>query len=156
MDFNSCLKQVEEFNRLGGNFEDLSQAKLLSQVIVNKEEANELFTAVNESEGNEQILKETVDNLVTLFGVVSMLQKRGYNVIGAWDKVNKNNMTKFCDDSIQAEYSKLWYSNDNINISYHQDTQTGKFVLKDQNGKIRKKIGYEKCSVSEFTPNWSL
>lgn len=104
-----CVAGVAEFNVLAGNLEDITQEKLLSQARVVREEGNELYDAVFYEEGQEQILKEAVDVLVTIHGFVGMLQNLGYDVYRAWKEVNDNNMSKFPSDHTSARYSAFEY-----------------------------------------------
>jgi len=85
---------VKEFNNVIGNLNNVDEKKLIAQARCVLEEAKELHYAVTNNEGSEQLLKETVDVIVTIFGVVQQLQTLGYNVWDALDKVNKNNLTK--------------------------------------------------------------
>ena len=101
----NLVEGVVTFNAISGNLLDVNNSSLLAQSKVVLEEATELLQAVSEKEGDEQILKGTVDCLVTVFGMVAMLNRLGYDVSGAWQAVNGNNMTKFPTNHVEAIYA---------------------------------------------------
>ena len=146
-----CVLGVVEFNTLAGNFDDVSEENLIAQALVVREEADELFDAVNLKEGNTQILKECVDALATVHGFAAMLQRKGFDVVGAWKAVNENNMSKFVDSYETACYTKIGYEateGDGFYVAKAGD----KYCVKDINHKVRKPMGYKKISVAAFTP----
>lgn len=140
-----------EFNVLAGNLENISEENLLAQAKVVREEGIELFNAVANKEGPEQVLKEAIDVLVTIHGFVSMLQTKGYDVCGAWKEVNDNNLTKFPSDYVTAHYSQLAYLDDNVQVEVVKRSEDC-FVLKDDNNKVRKPIGYQKPNLKKYLP----
>ena len=140
-----------EFNALAGNLENITEESLIAQAKVVREEGIELFDAVDNKEGPEQILKEAIDVLVTIHGFVSMLQIKGYDVCGAWKDVNENNLSKFPKDYVTAHYSQLAYLDDSVQVEVIK-REEGCYVLKDDNGKIRKPIGYQKPNLKKYLP----
>lgn len=140
-----------EFNVLAGNLENISEENLLAQAKVVREEGIELFNAVANNEGSEQVLKEAVDVLVTIHGFVSMLQMKGYDVCGAWKEVNDNNLTKFPSDYVTAHYSQLAYLDDNVQVEVIKLPEDC-FMLKDDAGKVRKPLGYQKPNLKKYLP----
>jgi len=145
-----CVKGVYDFNNMCNNFDSVDYKKLLAQARVVKEEGEELFTAFLAHEGNAQVLKETVDVLVTITGMVGMLESIGYDVVGAWKVVNENNMTKACD-LVTAQYSKHFFE-ETTPVEIEYNTQFDKYLLRDALGKIRKPYNYQKVDVSMFCP----
>lgn len=147
------VEGVVTFNTISGNLLDVNSSSLLAQSKVVLEEATELLQAVEEKEGQEQILKETVDCLVTIFGMVAMLNRLGYDVAGAWRAVNENNMTKFPTDRIEAIYAADAIANEMGKVCsvFERD---GRYIIKDGNNKIRKPLGYQKVSVLQYTPDY--
>lgn len=150
LELEKCVLEVYEFNKLIGNTENVDRKKLLAQAKVNLEEAKELVDAL-ENESDEQVLKEAVDNLVTIHGFIQMLNSAKYNVFGAWGKVNANNMAKFLDDQTKAYYTKMAYEAQGKDVEVWQLT-CDKWGVFNKEGKLLKPIGYEKVSVKEFTP----
>ena len=152
LDMENCVLGVYEFNRLAGNYDNITKEKLLAQAKVVLEEAKELLQAIENDEGEEQILKELCDCHVPITGISQMLILLGYGVFPAWKKVNANNLQKFCNTELEAIYSKEAYEAQGISVEINKIEEV--FVLKDKNGKVRKPLNYEKVSVKEFTPEW--
>lgn len=155
MSIKSCIKQVEMFNDIAGNLSHVSHNKLVAQGKVVREEALELCAAVA-TEDKHEILKECVDVLVTIHGFVKMLEQQGYNVLGAFEEVNVNNLDKFTSSLVVAEQSVAEYAKEGTTIDVTYNEFYGVYVLKDLAGKIRKPISYEKCSVEAFVPKGGM
>ena len=149
----NLVEGVVTFNAISGNLLDVNNSSILAQSKVVLEEATELLEAVSEKEGDEQVLKETVDCLVTIFGMVAMLNRLGYDVAGAWQAVNENNMTKFPMDHVEAIYAADAIANETGKVCsvFERD---GRYIIKDGNGKVRKSLKYQKVSVLQYTPNY--
>ena len=147
------VEGVVTFNTVSGNLLDVNSSSLLAQSKVVLEEATELLEAVEGNEGQEQILKEAVDCLVTIFGMVAMLNRLGYDVSGAWQAVNGNNMTKFPTDRVEAIYAADAIANETGKVCsvFERD---GRYIIKDGNGKVRKSLRYQKVSVLQYTPDY--
>ena len=150
--FTECVEGVWRFNKIAGNLDDVEYEDLQAQCLLIDEESKELNAAVFDEEGAEQILKETTDNLVVLFGMVEMLESLGYDVYGAWKAVNDNNLSKYCTDTIQRDYTDQMYKEKDIKINWTQDVLAGVWVGKDVNGKVRKPINYKPVCLKEYLP----
>ena len=150
---SGLVEGVVTFNAVSGNLLDVNSSSLLAQSKIVLEEAKELLQAVEDNEGQEQILKETTDCLVTIFGMVAMLNRLGYDVAGAWQAVNENNMTKFPTDRVEAIYAADAIANETGKVCsvFERD---GRYIIKDGNGKIRKSLRYQKVSVLQYTPDY--
>lgn len=148
----TLIADVHVFNEIAGNYNNVDKDSLFQQAKLVMEEAKELYDAINLCEGNEQILKETCDLLVVAFGMAGKLQHLGYDVAGAWDCVNVNNLTKFPSTEQEVVDSVVEYGKDNIRIFPEYTEDYDCYILKDENGKVRKKAGYKKCSVAKFAP----
>lgn len=147
-----CIEGVYRFNRIAGNLVNVDCDDLKAQCLLIDEEVKELNSAVFNDEGPEQILKETADNLVVLFGMVEMLESLGYDVYGAWKAVNDNNLSKYCTDTTQRDYTDDFYKQRGITLTWTQDEMTGVWVGKDENGKVRKPINYKPVCLKEYLP----
>jgi NTP pyrophosphatase (non-canonical NTP hydrolase) len=146
-----CVKGVYEFNSLAGNFDNITYEKLIAQAKFNLEEAQELYDALVNKEGVAHILKEAGDNGVTLVGFFGMLERLGFDVKGAWNAVNENNMSKFTKCFVDAKYSQHFYEETTpVKIEYNE--QHDVWILRDNNGKIRKPLSYRPVDVSKFCP----
>lgn len=153
---DTLASDVFLFNEIAGNFKEVSKEKLVAQAKVVLEESQELLQALVNNEGEEQLLKETIDVLVTVLGMFGMLKQQGYNVEAAWNVVNKNNLTKFCHSYSDALNGVLDYSAQGIKVVYERSPphiDRFYYILRDENGKVRKPLGYKKCSVKQFTPS---
>jgi len=151
------FQDVVQFQTYCGKLDNLATKQdLLNQVKLIIEEADELYDAIADDEGDEQILKETCDNLVVLFGMVAMLQRSGYRVTEAMKVVCENNISKFSTTQTDGAYT----------LAAYEATELGAFTLKqvdyslwgvfDNNDKLRKPIGYSKCSVQQFIPQGGM
>lgn len=147
-----CVAGVAEFNAIAGNYEDVDYQKLLSQARVVKEEGLELYAAVNDVEGDYQLLKECVDVLVVAHGFAGMLQHLGYDVYGAWKATNENNLSKFPSSQTDAYYTKMAYeaTGETVEVIQHNSST---WVVKDSKGKVRKPIGYQPVELDKYLPS---
>lgn len=152
--YMDAIDLIEDFNEIGGNFKNITTEELLSQARVNKEEALELWDALSLKEGEAQILKEAVDNFVTVTGFLKMLEKKGYDVENALIHVGENNLEKFIsfDDPCLVQETIDFYAEQGIKVTAENNMEYEFTVIKDENGKIRKPVGYVKADVSKFIP----
>ena len=152
--YMDAIDLIEDFNEIGGNFKDITEDSFISQVLVNKEEAFELWNAIYMKEGEAQILKEAIDNFVTIVGFLKILEKKGYDVENALIHVGENNLDKFIsfDDPCLVQETIDFYKEQGINVTAENNTEYELTVIKDENGKIRKPVGYVKADVSKFIP----
>lgn len=145
-----CYDGVYKFNAVAGNLDNVTDEMLRAQARCVLEEAKELFTAVDENEGPEQLLKESIDVTVTIFGFLQQLYSRGYDVFGGMTKVNGNNLTKVSMDDAVTAYTLMAYEESGIKVEKHRNPIG--YCVKDEHGKIRKPVNYKSVSVAEFTP----
>lgn len=155
MTIEECVSGVELFNEIAGNSGLITQESLIAQAKVVAEEGNELLEAVLEGSPNE-ILKECVDVLVTIHGFVKMLEEQGYDILGAWNAVNINNLSKFPVDEKIACDSVDALADQGVFCRIEENDHYQVFVIKDGQGKVRKPINYKKCSVAAYTPKGIL
>ena len=150
-----ALLGVVEMQTLMGKLDAKPSKKdLLAQAKLILEEAQELYQAIEQDEGEEQILKETCDNLVVVFGMVAHLHMAGYNVWDAMQAVNSNNMTKFCNTQSEAAYTKIGFEATDSSQEYTvKQLSYNKWGVFNASGKMMKPLGYQKCSVAKFTPS---
>lgn len=151
MTIEECVSGVELFNEIAGNFNLVTQESLVAQANVVEEEGRELLEAALEGNPNE-ILKECIDCLVVVHGMAQMLQEQGYDVLGAWNAVNKNNLSKFPLTEKEACESVDALSDQGVFCTIETNDHYQVYVIKDENGKVRKPLNYKKCSVAAYTP----
>lgn len=151
MSIQEQINQVETFNVIAGNLDHITEASLIAQAKVVREEALELYEAVSEGTPNE-ILKELCDCLVVTIGFMKMLEKQGYDVLAAWDAVNRNNYSKYEKHLAVAEGSVEYYKAQGIDVTIEYNDYFGVYILRDAAGKVRKPITYQKVNVAQYTP----
>ena len=125
---------------------------LMNQAHLILEEAKELYEAIEKDEGQEQILKETCDNLVVLFGMVAMLQRSGYQVGEAMQAVCDNNLSKFCTTQTDGAYTLAAYEATELGAFTLKQVDYDKWGVFNANNKLMKPIDYSPCSVKDFIP----
>lgn len=152
-DIKSCIEGVVLFNTYAGNYDNITTEQLLAQAKVVREEGNELLDAVANNEGQEQILKECVDVLVTITGFATMLQRAGYDVVGAWEVINDNNLSKFPTSYTDACYTVVGHEATELSSFTMTQVDASRWAIKNSAGKVVKPIGYEKVSVKQFIPS---
>lgn len=145
--------KIFEFNRIAGNFISVDKQKLQNQIKLIKEELRELEEAV-ETDNCKETLDGINDVLVTALGFAQMLEHQNYDVHGGLSEVAENNLTKFPSTyDIVADTIK-WYETEYPDVvltpSYDQDRSV--WVIKDQNGKVRKPINYEGVVLTNYLP----
>ena len=151
MNIQDCINDVALFNEIAGNFNLVTQESLVAQANVVEEEGKELLEAVLEGNPNE-ILKECIDCLVVVHGMAQMLQEQGYDILSAWNAVNKNNLSKFPLTEKEACDSVDALSDQGVFCTIEANDHYQVYVIKDEHSKVRKPVGYKKCSVAAYTP----
>jgi NTP pyrophosphatase (non-canonical NTP hydrolase) len=152
-----AYQDVVQFQTYCGKLDSVAdKTALLQQAMLIVEEANELYDAIMDEQGGEQILKETCDNLVVLFGMVAMLQRSGYRVTEAMKAVCDNNMSKFSTTQTDGAYTLAAYEATELGFFTLKQVDFNKWGVFDNNDKLRKPIGYTKCSVQQFIPQGGM
>lgn len=155
MDIKYCIEQVEMFNEIAGNLNNVTHDNLVAQAKVVLEEAKELYEAVLSGDCNE-ILKEAADCLVVNTGFALLLKEQGYDIKGAWNAVNINNLSKFPVDEKIACDSVDILADQGVFCKIEANDHYQVFVIKNEAGKVMKPINYKKCSVAPYTPKGIL
>jgi NTP pyrophosphatase (non-canonical NTP hydrolase) len=151
------FQDVVQFQTYCGKLDKpASQTDLLNQASLIVEEAEELRWAISGCEGDEQILKETCDSLVVLFGMVAMLQRSGFDVSGAMRVVCENNMSKFCTSQTDGAYTLSAYEATALEPFTLKQVDYNKWGVFNAAEKLQKPIGYSKCSVKAFIPQGGI
>ena len=145
---------IEAFNEISGNLENVDSTKIENQLKLIKEESKELLDAWNDKEGNAAFLKETTDLFVVLVGLIQMLEKQGYDWEKAQLHVGQNNIDKFilASDEKEMKVTANSYEASGIGIDFIYNSEYDMYVIKDKNGKVRKPFSYRKADVSKYTP----
>ena len=160
LDFSSMLSEtsindavsrfessVFSFNATAGNFDNLDTVEgvskaLSSQVALILEEVKETIEAKNSIEALDGI----VDVLVTAFGYAQMLEHIGVDVAKAMNLIAENNLSKFPLSAEYAQRSVKMYADKGINVTAIKND--GRWVIKDEKGKVRKPYNYKPVDLS--------
>lgn len=170
IDFNYVSDRVYDWNEKVGN--DLSKATwqdVFNQNRVNFEECKELYYAIStieqllngsttlESlEGYNPLLETldgAVDVAVTYTALVEMLESRGLNVSKGAEKILKNNEDKLFSDFNEAQVEAHKLQNElgeTIVVCSSVVDGVEWYCLKDENGKVRKKVGFVGVNLSDL------
>ena len=170
IDFNYVSDRVYDWNAKVGN--DLSKATwqdIFSQNRVNFEESKELYYAISTIEqllnGNTTLaalegynpLLETLDGAVdvsvTYTALVEMLESRGLNVSAGAERILKNNDDKMFTDFNEACAEALKIQEElgePIVVCTSVVGGVEYYCLKDEKGKVRKKLGFAGVDLSDL------
>lgn len=135
------VSKIAQFNEIAGVFGLVNKASIALQLDLEQEEYLEQVKAFDENDDAE-FLKESIDLFVVAVGNLIKLEAAGFNVAEAMVRVDNNNLSKFPPpDNITTILPKGYTQtyNEVYNV----------FVLKDENGKIRKPASYKKVDVSD-------
>lgn len=138
---NSFEGSVFSFNATAGNFESLNEYSTIKSTL-NKQAALilEEVKETIEAESYTDMLDGVVDVLVTAFGYAQMLEHLGIDVAKAMMLVAENNLSKFTKSQSVAEDTVAMYKEKGVMCEYKK--VDGVYVIKDENGKVRKPIDY--------------
>ena len=144
-----------QFNAISGADKEIDGDSLASQVGFVKDEANELHDAVfdwgcgGEPEG--EIVKEALDVLVTVVGVLQKMQNRGYDIEAAAEAVALNNLSKYPKTHAEAMQSLQDLASQGVNAYVSYNPVYDCYVIRDTDaGKVRKPSSYQKVDSNNF------
>jgi hypothetical protein len=148
MNFQKHYDSVYKFNDIAGNLTNVSVAELSAQMKVVVEEIGELQDAFDNRDAVE-LLDGACDGFVTLVGLIQQMEKAGFKVDEALQRVCDNNVTKFPSEITNLD---VVYACDNEwkivpNIKYSC------YVFKDGNNKVRKPINFVPVEISDLVPD---
>ena len=143
-------KDIRKFNKRCGNVDcthEMSLAEtcntVLPQAKVILEEAKELLKACEE-QNEQELIDGTIDVLVTSLRLLSLLGKR-YDLMKAAKLVMENNHLKYTDDLLLVQH---WLAGTTYKMSVAEVKGKKYYCLKDDNGKIRKWVGFPKVELN--------
>lgn len=142
---NSCL-----FNEIAGTSEDYSKEAIESQLKIILSEVEELVTAFNE-ETPTDVAAEAVDVVVTVIGLLQKLNNAGIDCYTIAKRIGEKNLEKFPSSLALVEASIKDYTDKGIKVTAVANTEyfTGKYVIRDEHGKVRKPLGFTKVNLSD-------
>lgn len=170
INFNDVSNRVYDWNlKVGNNLSEATWQDIFNQNRVNFEECKELYHAISTLEqllkGNTTLealegysplleaLDGAVDVSVTYTALVDMLESRGLRVSDAAERILKNNNDKVFTDFNEAQVEADKLQNElNEPIVVCTSTVDGEdfYCLKDEKGKVRKKLGFVGVDLSDL------
>lgn len=152
-----AYESVKTFNTIAGNIGNQTKLtlkeRLLNQIKIIQSELDELKAGV-ETDDPLETLDGVADVVVTAFGALQMVEEVSKAREGLLE-VCANNLTKFIqvsDPNAQAiiNTSVEYYKEDGVEITVELNRNFNVYVLKDQNGKIRKPSNYKSVDLVSY------
>lgn len=144
-----------QFNAISGADKEIDGDSLASQVGFVKDETIELHDATYDwglagaPEG--EIVKEALDVLVTVVGVLQKMQNRGYDIEAAAEIVGLNNLSKYPKTHAEAMQSLQDLASQGVNAYVSYNPVYDCYVIRDVDaGKVRKPSSYQKVDSDKF------
>jgi predicted HAD superfamily Cof-like phosphohydrolase len=154
LDYNlqDFTKDVYEFNNISGQAKKLGVMPCGNQIRLMHEEVEETAEAFRCNDVVE-ILDGCVDTLYVTLGLLQKLENLGCDVHGALEAVAENNLSKFPRDAEVAAATVEFYATQGIACEVGYNEIYDRFAIKDENQKVRKPLGYLRCSLDAFVPD---
>lgn len=141
---------VQRFNNIAGNLDpDLDlKANLEKQIDFITEELKETKDEL-ELGNYVGVLDGACDLFVTVAGLMQKLESKGFLVKAAVQAVNDNNLSKFpAVTSGKPETPDGW--------TVTESSGYMRYVIKDENGKIRKPVNFTPVNLVDYVPKQYL
>ena len=155
MNLQKLIDLSMKFNEISGADKEIDNNALCNQIKFVADEARELSDAevgyfeTGEDEG--EIVKEALDVLVTVVGVLQKMQNRGYDIEAAANEVGLNNLSKYPKTHEEAMQSLKDLAVQGVNAYVSYNPVHDCYVIRDcTNGKVRKPSGYVKVDSNNF------
>ena len=156
---NEFYNDVDAFNYLKGWNEkmDLRPSNIrtligdqLGFIVEEWEEACEAWDDMDDKE----ILKESIDILVTSLGLIQLLDRAGVNVGDALEEVALNNLQKFYEDVDKANETCQYYKEKGVEAEvkevYEDDDGVVYAVIRKSDGKLLKPQNHPKVDLGKY------
>jgi len=135
---------VRAFNDIAGNLDNVTADSIDNQISFIFEELSETIAGFEAGDSIE-VLDGACDLFVTVAGLMQKLEAKGYDVATALARVNANNLSKF-PKFIAAEDMRDGYT-----VAVNK--LHGRYVIKDNNGKVRKPTSFQAVDLSDLVPS---
>ena len=144
-----AYKQVELFNEIASNLDNVTIDSLDNQISFVYEELVETIDAL-ESKDDEEYIDGLADIFVTVAGLLQKSEKVGYDVAEAIARVNANNLSKFPSASVTTvgtirPEGTYVVANDRFDVLVFKDVTTDK---------IKKPLNFVPVDLSGTYPNF--
>lgn len=156
---NEFYNDVDAFNYLKGWNEKMdsrpSNIRMLigDQLNLIDEELSEACEAWDNMDDKE-ILKESIDIIVTSLGLIQLLDRAGVDVGSALEAVALNNLAKFYESVDKANETCEYYSTEGeeaeVKEVYEDDDGVVYAVIRKSDGKLLKPQNHPKVDLSEY------
>lgn len=142
-----------KFNEIAGKLDNVKLQDCYKQLQLVREELEETFHAY-QVQDYEGLLDGAADLSVVVQGLVMMLDKLGFETQDALIATAENNLSKFLDgkETTRANASVKALSEQGVTTHLSYNPQYNVFVIKDENNKIRKPVGFVSNNLSKFVP----
>ena len=141
-----------KFNILAGKDKLVSLQDLKEQLTLVQEEVQEIADGLD-SNNPVEVLDGLVDVYVVLDGLKQKLENLGFDIPEASYRVAGNNLTKFPISRENAEETKQMYLDKEIDVIVEYNQVFERWVVKDQQGKVRKPVGYGSVELDDLIPS---
>lgn len=150
--FDNMYDDVKAFNNLAGG--NTSHEWFKNQKKILDEEVNrELFPAIDNNDV-VNILDGAIDTIYVALGLIQKLEQLGVDVSKACNQVCEDNLMKFPHKLEDAQETVRFYNAKNTNVHYAFNEQYSKYVIKDENGKIRKPHNFVPTDLTCYVPEY--
>lgn len=147
--FNKLYENVKLFNNLAGD--NLTKQGFINQQKVLLEEVKEIDEGIGNNDIVE-ILDGVVDTLYVALGQLYKLEQLGCDIEGAIKQVCTDNTSKFPSDEETAVKTVMYYNNQNVNAKWEYNEKYQRYVIKDENQKIRKPYNFIPTDLTQYVP----
>lgn len=141
-----------KFNILAGKDKLVSLQDLKEQLTLVQEEVQEIADGLD-SNNPVEVLDGLVDVYVVLDGLKQKLENLGFDIPEASYRVAGNNLTKFPISRENAEETKQMYLDKGIDMIVEYNQVFERWIVKDQQGKVRKPIGFKSVELDDLVPS---
>lgn len=147
--FDNMYEDVKAFNNLAGG--KTSKDSFVAQVKCLVEEVNETVQGVEDNDV-VAILDGAIDTIYVALGILQKLEELGIDISKASNQVCEDNLLKFPHKLEDAVETVKFYNNKNVNVYYEFNEDYGKYVIKDENSKVRKPFNFVPTDLSDYVP----
>ena len=118
------------------------------------EESKEAYDAIQHGDYVE-LLDGAIDNLVIAFKLVDMLDKAGFDIVGAFQQVIDNNEKKVFNSFYEAcEAKEKLEERDDVEFYVETAVHNGMpyYTVRQMSGKIAKSVDFIPVELSDYVP----
>jgi len=145
-------RSADKFNTISGSAQKTSAVDIMNQIKLMQEETEETTEAYKLGDMTG-VLDGCIDVLYVTLGLLQKLQNAGVDTTGAMKQVAEDNLKKFPKRFKDACSSVLMYNATNDVVKEHYNKEYNVYVLKDQNDKVRKPLGFVGTDLSKYVPD---